>query len=67
MNDYPYGICLSLAQVAGKQIGAVAHFLGQLKDLLPGLFTDHRVVFQGPAHRGAGNIQLAGMFNFRPM
>ena len=38
-------VCFLHPEVAGKAVGAVAHFAGHIHDPFPGLYIDHRVVF----------------------
>lgn len=59
-HDDPDGIGALVAQVAGKMIGAVPHFLRQLKDAFFGFLAYNRVILQGPAYGGNGDIQLSG-------
>ena len=48
------------AQVAGKIIGAIAHFLGHLGDPLAGPDIDSGMVLQSAAYRGGGEVEHPG-------
>src|SRR5258708_8116674 len=54
MYDDADRIGLLFSEVAGKIVGAIAHFFGHIGDPFAGSYVDGRMVFQAPAYSGRG-------------